>query len=180
MEEKKSSILGSAWELIKFGIIAALIVVPIRMLVAQPFIVSGSSMLPTFENGDYLIVDEISYKFNEPQRGDIIIFRFPAFPTKFLIKRVIGLPNEKIEIRNNIIKIYNNDLPEGKVLKEDYLKRTPKMKDLTVVLGKDEYFVLGDNREKSSDSRIWGGVDKRLIIGRALIRLWPPTKLKVF
>lgn len=138
------------WEFIKFTLIAVLIVVPIRFWIAQPFIVSGASMEPTFRNGDYLIVDELSYRFNEPQKNDVIIFRYPLDPSKYFIKRIEGLPGEKIE---------NN----GK----------------EIILKADEYFVMGDNRGASSDSRIWGPLKENFIVGRALIRLWPFNKLGV-
>lgn len=149
MEETKEK--NSLWEFIKFTIIAILIVVPIRLWIAQPFIVSGASMEPTFDNGDYLIVDELSYNLlREPRKGEVIVFRYPLDPSKFFIKRVASLPGETIEI-------------DGR----------------KITLGENEYFVLGDNKSASSDSRIWGPVPENLIVGRTLLRLWPITKLEL-
>lgn len=139
------------WEFIKFTLIAVLIVVPIRLWIAQPFIVSGASMEPTFHNGDYLIVDELSYQFNGPQKNDVIIFRYPLEPSKYFIKRVEGVPGEKVKTSGKEITLKEN-----------------------------EYYVLGDNRGASSDSRIWGPVTKNFIVGRAIVRLWPFNKLGLF
>ncbi len=146
MEEKKNSF----WDFVKFTVIAVLIVVPVRMWVAQPFIVYGASMSPTFKNGDYLIVDELSYHVRSPQRDEVVVFRYPLDPSKFFIKRVIGLPGE-----------------------------TMMMNRGEITLKKNEYFVEGDNRGASSDSRRWGPVDEKLIVGRALVRLWPFDKVEI-
>ncbi|MCR4343039.1 MAG: signal peptidase I [Patescibacteria group bacterium] len=151
LKNEKNSFWRGVWEFTKFILIALVIIVPIRMWVAQPFIVHGQSMDPTFKNGDYLIVDEISYKFTKPKEGDVIIFRYPNDPSKFFIKRIIGLPNQTLEV-------------EGK----------------TISMENGEYFVLGDNRKASSDSRVWGPVDESLIIGKAFLRLWPITTLNMF
>ena len=177
---KKTGFKQSVWEFIKFVIIAVIIVVPIRLWVAQPFIVSGSSMVPNFENGEYLIVDEFSYHFREPQRGEVIIFRFPQDPSRFFIKRIIGLPGEKVEMKNDNIHIYNEEFPEGMTIEESYLADDLKTGNgLIMILDENEYFVLGDNRSMSSDSRIWGSLDKDLVIGRAWIRLWPFNKISI-
>ena len=163
---------NSFWELMKFAILALLIVIPIRIFIAQPFIVNGSSMVPTFENGEYLIVDEISYRFSEPERGDIIIFRFPRDKSKFFIKRIIGLPSETIIIKGSVVTIKNAEYRGGFVLHEPYIKHEAN-NHLEVDLGENEYFVMGDNRLASSDSRIWGTLPQKLIIGRAFLRLLP-------
>src|SRR3989344_5716676 len=99
--KKKVGFWANVWDLLKFAALATIIVLPIRAYVAQPFVVSGRSMVPTFQNGQYLIVDEISYRFHSPQRGDVIIFKYPKDPTKYFIKRVIGLPGETVEIKGN-------------------------------------------------------------------------------
>lgn len=166
-------------ELIKFALIAIVIVLPIRLFIAQPFIVSGASMDPTFENGEYLIVDELSYRFAEPQRGDVIIFRFPENPSKFFIKRIIGLPEETIDISRGVITVTSSRDPEGFVLHEPYLDVETVGEDF-VTLSQSEYFVLGDNRPASSDSRVWGPLEDDLIIGRAFLRLFPITHAAVF
>ena len=167
-------------ETIKFALLALLIVIPIRLFVFQPFIVSGASMEPTFETGEYLIVDQLSYRMHPPKRGEVIIFRFPQEPSKFFIKRVIGLPNETVELRGNTISIVNSEHPEGFSIDEPYLEGEPARNDfLTFGLKDDEYFVMGDNRGASSDSRVWGALPEHFIVGRALVRLYPPQKADV-
>lgn len=159
------------WETIKFAIIAFLIVWPIRAFVAQPFIVSGSSMVPTFENNQYLIVDQISYKFEKPERGDVVIFRYPNDTTKFFIKRIIGLPGETVLIDGSQVSIEDT---EGNItaLAEPYILNKSKNK-MKIEVGSHEYFVMGDNRAASSDSRYWGNLDEGFIVGKAFVRLLP-------
>lgn len=169
---------SSFWDTIKFIALALLIVTPIRMFVAQPFIVSGSSMDPTFATGQYLIVDELSYHLGNPVRGDVVILRYPNDPKKFFIKRVIGLPGETIEIQNGAVSIKNIVHPEGFALDEPYIKY-PKDDTMTKALGDREYFVMGDNRAASSDSRYWGPVPRDLMVGRALVRLLPIASAEV-
>lgn len=171
-EQKKRTVKQEIFEIVKFTVIALIIVVPLRMFVAQPFVVSGESMVPTFEHGDYLIIDEISYRFNEPERGDVVVFKYPLQPDRFFIKRVIGLPHETIQIRAGEITIINEEFPEGFTLTEDYLDVTTEGA-VNTELGNDEYFVMGDNRDASSDSRFWGALPKDFIVGRALVRLLP-------
>lgn len=162
-------------EFIKFAFIALLIVVPIRVFVAQPFIVSGSSMYPTFETGQYLIVDQLNYKLHNPKRGDVIIFRFPNDTKKFFIKRIIGLPGETLEILDGNVYISNDGENKFK-LTENYIVLS-KSTSMTVKLGDSEYFVMGDNRESSLDSRTWGPLSENYIIGRAYVRLLPVDKI---
>ena len=162
-------------EILKFAIIALVIIVPIRLFVAQPFIVKGDSMVPTFENKDYLIVDQISYRFNEPRRGDVIIFRYPNNPSRFFIKRIIGLPGEEVIIEGGSVRIINEDHPTGFILNEPYINDALFGQQSTDI-GEDEYFVMGDNRPASSDSRVWGPLHEDYIVGRALIRLFPKMK----
>jgi signal peptidase I len=159
-------------EIAKFTLLSLLIVLPIRLFFAQPFIVSGSSMDPTFSNGQYLIVDQITYKFEKPKRNEVIIFRYPRDQKKFFIKRIIGLPGETIELKNQSIIIYNETHPDGVELDEPYVqnKHTDNLK---VSLKDNEYFMMGDNRSSSSDSRYWGPLPAELIIGRAFLRLLP-------
>lgn len=168
IEQKKSSI----WETVKFVALALLIVTPIRMFIAQPFIVNGSSMDPTFATGQYLIVDEISYRLNEPERGDVIVLRYPRDPKKFFIKRIIGLPGETVELNAGVVTVRNAEHPEGFELSEPYIMY-PKNDTLAKTMGTGEYFVMGDNRAASSDSRYWGTVPEDLIVGRAFLRLLP-------
>ena len=167
-------------EIIKFSLIALIIVVPIRMFVAQPFIVSGASMEDTFQSGEYLIVDQLTYHFEAPQRGDVVVFRYPRDPSKFFIKRVIGMPEDTLTIDGNIVKIKNDEYPEEIVLDEPYIRDMKMDTQLTVVLGSGEYFVMGDNRNASSDSRTWGILEENKIIGRALLRLFPFSSVDIF
>jgi signal peptidase I len=166
----------SFWELIRFVIVAIAIVIPIRVFVAQPFVVSGLSMVPTFQDGEYLIVDEISYRFEEPKRGDVVIFRYPKDPSKFFIKRIIGLPNEIVDVSDNEVTIYSDENKEGVKLTEPYIHSLGHGNS-HIVLKNDEYFVMGDNRAGSSDSRIWGPVKREYIIGNAFLRLLPIKRI---
>jgi len=163
-------------EIIKLFILSALIVVPFRIFIAQPFIVDGASMSPTFETGNYLIIDEISYHFSTPKRGSVLVFKYPKDPSKYFIKRVIGLPGEIVEIKDGKVTIINNEHPDGLELDESYVKKE-KIEDSRYTLGEGEYFVMGDNRAGSADSRIWGPVPEKNIIGRPVIRFLPPTIL---
>ena len=177
VSDGKSEVLVFIWETIKVVIISLAIILPIRYYLVQPFFVKGASMEPNFEDGDYLLVDELSYRFSVPERGDVIIFRYPQDPSQFFIKRIIGLPNETVEIKDNQIKIYNKERLEGFVLDESYLAFEQKTVGNSVTKTDDnEYFVLGDNRFQSSDSRRWGSVNKSLITGKAFLRPWPIGK----
>jgi len=169
----------SIWELLRFAIIAVAIIVPIRMFIAQPFVVSGSSMFPTFEDKQYLIIDEISYKLNKPKRDDVVVFKYPNDTTKFFIKRIIGLPNETIDIKGNEITIINEEHPEGFKLEQQFVKNISD-NNLHRKLTENEYFVMGDNRSGSFDSRSWGPVPKKLLVGRAFLRLLPINKINLF
>jgi len=168
------------FELLKIVVLAIIIVTPIRVFIAQPFIVSGASMDETFRDGQYLIVDQLTYRFNEPERGDVIIFRFPLEPSKFFIKRIIGLPHDQVILQGNAVIIINAENPEGLVLDEWYLSpENRKNGPSSTTLAAGEYFVMGDNRRESSDSRTWGSLNEELIIGRALVRLFPVSSFKI-
>ncbi len=166
-------------ETLKFSLIAILIVLPFRIFIAQPFLVSGASMSPNFETGHYLIVDQLSYNFTEPARGEVIVFKYPGDHKKFFIKRIIGLPNETVLIKSSKIFIKNEENPNGFELKEPYIKNLGN-NESEMSLGEDEYFVMGDNRPASSDSRTWGSLPKDLIIGRAFLRLFPFNQIEFF
>lgn len=178
MEQKKTK-LQSFWELARFALIALVVVVPIRMFIAEPFIVSGSSMVPTFENGDYLIVDKISYRISNPDRDDVVVFRYPNDTTKFFIKRIIGLPGEIVDINGSEVTITNANHKQGFKLDQPFVKNLGN-NETHFELKEGEYFVLGDNRSASSDSRYWGPVKENLISGRALLRLLPISKVGIF
>lgn len=162
-------------EIIRFSIIALLIVIPIRMFIAQPFIVSGASMETTFHSGEYLIVDQVSYHLNDPTRGDVIVFRYPRDPSKFFIKRIIGTPGDTVTIEDGLVIISNEANPKGYLLEEPYAETMPEASKMVETLGEREYFVMGDNRDESSDSRTWGVLQEERIIGRAWMRLFPPS-----
>ena len=169
-------VLPFIWEITKISLLALLIVLPIRYFLFQPFIVKGESMSPNFESGDYLIVDEISYRLSEPQRGDVIVFNYPKDTTQRFIKRVIGLPGETVTVTQGKVEVFRNN--EMIVLNESYLPKNLKtIGEVTTNLKADEYFVLGDNRDYSYDSRSWGVVPRKDIIGKAFFRIFPVSAL---
>lgn len=145
MEPKKENLFK---EVLKFSLVAILIVAPIRIFIAQPFIVSGASMEPSFTSSEYLIVDQLSYRFEEPKRGEVIIFKYPTDPSVFFIKRIVGLPQETVKMQDGKMIIKNDEFPDGVLLEEPYIKEETD-DTFVAVLGKDEYFVLGDNRKHS-------------------------------
>lgn len=172
MYMKVKEFFSFIFEILKIVVIAALIVLPIRYFLFQPFFVRGASMEPNFQNLDYLIIDEISYRFREPERGEVVVFKYPQDPSSRFIKRIIGLPGENIKIEEG--KVFIEEEGEFKLLEEPYLpKSTTTPGDIQVFLEKDEYFVLGDNRTFSSDSRRWGSLSRDKIVGRVFLRLWP-------
>ena len=171
------------FELIKVVLISLIIIIPIRYFLIQPFYVKGASMEPNFFDHEYLIIDEISYRFNEPTRGDIIVFRYPKNPQEYFIKRVVGLPGEKVQIRDGRVYIFNQDGESGYLLNEDYLTSETKTYSLSedvIALGEDQYYVLGDNRTSSKDSRSFGAVDRSFLVGRVMLRGWPIERIGVF
>ncbi len=165
-------------EIFQFALIAIIIVVPIRLFIAQPFIVSGASMEETFQSGEYLIVDQVTYHLKKPTRGEVIVFRYPKDPSKFFIKRVIGVPGDTVIIDGATVTIKNEDNPEGFTLNEPYITDMTRGGFMTETLGDLAYFVLGDNRNFSSDSRSWGVLQEERIIGRAYLRLFPPQQFE--
>lgn len=175
-KNKDESFFG---DLIRFSLLSIIIVIPIRLFIVSPFVVNGSSMEPTFSTGEYLIVDQLSYRLHEPERGDVVIFHYPQDPSKFFIKRVVGLPNETVILSGNTVRIINNENPEGFYLDESFLTYISENGNETFSLNSDEYVVLGDNRLASSDSRSWGTLNRKLIVGRALLRLFPVTSITV-
>ncbi len=167
-------------EIVRFSIIALIIVLPIRWFIAQPFIVSGASMETTFHNNEYLIVDQLSYHLGSPERGEVVIFRYPRDLSKYFIKRVIGVPGDTINIEGDVITITNEKYPGGLVLDEPYVYKMEQNTYLTETLGDGEYFVMGDNRDASSDSRMWGILEEDKIVGRAMVRLFPFTRASLY
>ena len=166
-------------ELLKIVLISLAIIIPIRYYLIQPFIVKGSSMEPSFYDGEYLIIDEISYRFDDPERGDVIVFKYPKDNSQYYIKRIVGLSKETVEITDGKIIIYNNKYPEGDELDEEYLVGIETPGDLKVSVADNNYFVLGDNRRASSDSRVWGLLPEKNIIGKVWVRGLPSNRLGV-
>jgi signal peptidase I len=176
-ENSGGSFIG---EIFKFALLAIIIVVPFRLYIAQPFIVSGASMSPTFETGEYLIVDQLSYHLDTPHRGDVVIFKYPNDPSKYFIKRIIGLPGEVVTLANGVTTIINPATQSELVLDEEYLVTDKTDDHLSITLSSTEYFVMGDNRGASSDSRVWGPVPSKNIVGKALLRLLPVNSFSLF
>ncbi|EKD32852.1 MAG: hypothetical protein ACD_76C00131G0002 [uncultured bacterium] len=167
-------------EVTQIVIISAAIILPIRFFLIQPFYVKGESMEPNFYDNEYLIIDEISYRFREPERGEIVVFRYPRNPSEFFIKRVVGLPGETIEISDGRVTVINEDFPDGRSIDEPYTLNDFTAGSKRVVLNPDEYFVLGDNRDASYDSRRFGPIRKDAIVGRVWVRGLPLTKINLF
>lgn len=172
-----------AWEMLKVVLISAAIIIPVRYFLIQPFFVKGASMEPNFHDHEYLIIDELSYRFKAPVRGQVIVFRYPRNPQEYFIKRIIGLPGEEVQIKDGQVIIYNQENPNGFALSENYLSDeyiTYNQDEARVAIEADEYYVLGDNRGASKDSRYFGPVSKSFIIGKVLFRGWPIDEAQFF
>jgi signal peptidase I len=169
-------------ETVEIVVISLAIILPIRYFLIQPFYVKGASMEPTFDDHEYLIIDEISYRFEAPARGDVVVFRYPLDPKQYFIKRVIGLPGETVTVKDSQVTIDPAGEAEPFVLDEGgYLAPgTVTSGERTVVLGDGDYFVLGDNRRSSLDSRTFGALPRPFIVGRVWIRGWPFDRAEVF
>lgn len=175
-------VVSLVWELIQIALLALIVIVPVRTFVAEPFIVSGKSMLPNFHDKEYLIIDKLSYRFSEPERGEVLVLKFPKNESEYFIKRVIGLPGDTLKFDKGSVYISNAQNPEPKRLSEKYLPvglLTTASPEL-ITLKSEEYFVMGDNREYSSDSRSWGVLPKRDIVGKVVLRMLPVSKFQVF
>ncbi len=157
-------------ELIETLLLTLVIFLLIRFAV-QNFRIEGFSMEPNFHDGQFLLVNKLIYALQPPQRGDVIIFRYPNNPSRDFIKRIIGLPGDKVEVVDGRVLINNEALPETYPLNEGSYSYGP------VVVGADEYFVLGDNRNNSSDSHSWGMLPAKDIIGKAWVSYWPPQMI---
>lgn len=164
------------WDLAKIVVISLAIIIPVRYYLMQPFFVSGTSMVPNFQNKDYLIIDELTYHFRNPKRGEVVVFKYPKDPSQYFIKRIIGLPGEHVEVMNGQI-IINNEV----YLDESaYLPAKDDGRKISQTLGPDEYFVLGDNRGVSRDSRSWGALEKDFIVGKVWLRALPLSTFEFF
>ena len=170
---------GLLKDLFTLAFLIVVVVIPIRVFIISPFVVDGASMHPTFENLDYLIVDEFIYYFRAPARGDVIVFRYPGNPSIFYIKRIIGLPGEIVSINHGVITIVTVS-GASLALAEPYIVNEDATYTKNVSLNSEEYFVMGDNRPNSSDSRVWGPLPRKDIIGRADLRLLPVSQSGFF
>lgn len=183
---------ASFLEVLEIALIAVGAVFVVRTFLVQPFLVSGSSMVPNFENGNYVLVDELTYRLQAPSRGDVVVFHDPQDWSTYFIKRVIGLPGEKLVINNNAITVFNAQHPQGLALSESYLPaKTPigpenchggnfVIDTCTYAIASSTYLVLGDNRPESYDSRSWGPLPAKNIVGLVRIRLWPLNEITAF
>jgi signal peptidase I len=171
------------WEITKVAAVSLAIILPVRYFLIQPFYVKGASMEPNFHDNEYLIIDELSYRFTPPVRGQVIVFRYPRNPQEYFIKRVIALPGEEVRVQDGKVTIFNTEHPEGFTISESYLPSdllTYNDTEEKIVVGPNEYFVLGDNRGASKDSRSFGPVNKSFITGKVLFRGWPFSEITVF
>ena len=161
-------------DLIETVVMALAIFVVIYLFLFQPHQVRGNSMYSSFKDGEYILTDKISYRIGEPKRGDVVIFKAPSNEEYDYIKRIIGLPGDTIKISNNTVLINNNPLAESYL--DDILTTSGSFlrQQDRVIVPENSFFVMGDNRGHSSDSREWGFVPKENIIGKAWLRYWPP------
>lgn len=167
-------LIKDIFEIGKTVIIVLIAAFIIRFFLVQPFVVEGISMEPNFFDKEYLIVNKLSYDIHKPQRGDVVVFVAPNQPEYDYIKRIIGLPGEKVRIQNNEIFINDQKLDEKYLgsAEKTFVNQNPSL-ILEKKIGADEYFVLGDNREHSSDSREWGVLPKTNIVGKAWLDVYP-------
>ena len=162
------------FEVVKVVLISLAIILPIRLFLVQPFYVEGASMEPNFYQNEYLIIDELSYRFNEKQRGEVIIFKNPKNTRAYFIKRIIGLPGEAVSIDEGRVYI------DGEILEEAYIENFSSDKHEAITLEENEYFLMGDNRSNSLDSRQIGPVNESYVIGRVWVRGWPINRVNTF
>ncbi|MDO8626558.1 MAG: signal peptidase I [Candidatus Magasanikbacteria bacterium] len=168
-------------EFLKVAIIAGVTIVAVRYFLFKPFYVKGASMEPNFYDHEYLIIDELTYRFDEPARGDVVVFRYPENPKEYFLKRIVGLPGERIKVSAGKVTAYNTAHPEGVEIQESYLPdNLITIGEKFWVLGDNQYFVLGDNRMNSFDSRRFGPVDRNALVGRAWLRGWPLPRIQKF
>ncbi len=188
---KVSALKNSFWksffsftlEILKTVIISLAIILPIRYFIIQPFMVDGASMEPNFYDKQYLVVDEISYRFNDPDRGQVVVFKNPQNTKQYYIKRIVGLPGETIKIKNSEIYIKEVGKKEFvKISELDYLPEDIKTFGNIdgLELKEDEFFVLGDNRKNSKDSRNLGPIKRELITGKVWVRGFPFKEATIF
>lgn len=181
-EKEQGFLQKTGWfvlELIKLAIIAGITIGLVRYFLFKPFYVKGQSMEPNYEEKDYLIIDELTYRFRGPERGEVVVFKAPINNGDYYLKRIVGLPGERVRISDNKVIVYNQQNPQGVVVEENYLS-VDTSGAITQQLGADEYFVLGDNRNASYDSRRFGPIKIKDIVGRTWLRGWPLTRVSKF
>jgi signal peptidase I len=173
---------SSQGSLIVYTLVALGLALFIRFFIAAPYIVQGASMMPTFQDLNYLIIDRVTYNLEDPQRGDVVVFDLPHNESRALIKRVVGLPGETILIQGNTVTIVSDEHPQGFQLDEPYVsdENYGGASNVSITLSADEYFVLGDNRKVSADSRVWGALPREEIVGRVFVRLFPFGQISFF
>lgn len=167
--------LLSFFEILEILIVTLVSIYLVYAFIAQPFKVDGKSMEPNFSTGDYLVVDEVSYRFRDPARGEVVVLNNPTNESEFFIKRIIGLPGEEIIINNSRVLINGEEISERYLPENTVMADTPPFQ-----LGENEYFVMGDNRISSYDSRNWGPLGGHQIVGVVRIRFWPLSDLNIF
>lgn len=186
-QQKVNTWQTELWDLLKTILIFAVVYFVVKTYIAQPFLVKGRSMEQTFSDGDYLIVDELSYRFRDPQRFEVVVFHTEFIPggapREYYIKRVIGIPGDRVVIKDGKVNLYENNGDTATELDEAYITdgiKTLSPEPIDTVLESNKYFVLGDNRGNSSDSRYWGVLDKSYIVGKPAVRLFPFNEITVF
>ncbi|MEW6448415.1 MAG: signal peptidase I [Bacillota bacterium] len=168
---KRSGFFGDILESLVIAIVLAIL---IRAFIFQPFYIPSGSMMPTLFQGDRIIVSKLSYRFHPPERGDIIVFRFPLNEKKNYVKRLIGLSGETVQLSDGKLFINGREIPEPYLPPNTYFADYGPVK-----VPENSFFMLGDNRMNSEDSRVWGFLDRRLIVGKAIILYWPPNRIKL-
>jgi len=161
-------------EIVESLVIAVVLALLIRAFAFQPFYIPSGSMEPTLQIQDHIIVNKFGYRFWEPERGDIVVFKYPLNPKKDFVKRLIGKPGERVEVRNSKIIV------DGREIKEDYLPAGIRYPDFgPVLVPENNYLMLGDNRNNSDDSRVWGPLPRQNIIGKAMLVYWPLDRVRL-
>lgn len=176
-----SSVKLFVMETLKVVFLSLAIIIPVRYFLIQPFYVKGASMEPSYLDHEYLIIDEISYRFREPRRGEVIVFHPPNNERQYYIKRVVGIPGDRVRVTGGQVFLYNAGHQEGIRVEEPFLASgTQTFGEVDTVLKQDQYFVLGDHREASLDSRVFGPVSRSEIVGRTWVRGWPLNRMTLF
>lgn len=169
-----SKINKFVWDLLESVGVAVILAIVIRIFLFEPFYIPSWSMSPILKPGDKIIVNKFTYRISQPKRGDIVVFKYPKNPKKDYIKRIIGLPGETIKVRNNKVFVDERELVET------YLSDGLIYPDFgPVVIDNGKYFMMGDNRSDSLDSRYWGTLDRKLMLGEAMVIFWPISRLEV-